>query len=90
MGGLTVHLLPNYYEGGLMAYIYDVGVLPDFQGKGIGKQLITHLCEYCQAQGIQEAYVEAEAADIDALQFYRKTTYSTELQAVHFTYSFDK
>lgn len=78
VGGLTVHLLPNYYEGGLTAYIYDVGVQPALQGKGIGKQLIAYLCKYCQSQGIEEAYVEAEAEDVEAIAFYRKTAYSSE------------
>jgi aminoglycoside 3-N-acetyltransferase I len=89
VGGLTVFVLQVYDSEKPLAYIYDVGVKPDYQGKGIGKSLIAYLCEYCKQNNYYEAYVEAEADDIEAINFYRKTNYSYEMQATHFTYSFD-
>ncbi len=90
LGGLTVYILHRYYSTKPIAYIYDMGVLADYQRKGIGKKLITFLTNYCQENGFEEAFVQAEADDTQAVNFYKTTSYSNELQATHFTYSFDK
>jgi aminoglycoside 3-N-acetyltransferase I len=88
IGGLTVYVLHQYYSEKPLAYIYDVGVAPSFQGQGIGKSLILAVCTYCKENGFEDAYVEAEFEDVNAVNFYRKTNFTGELQAVHFTYSF--
>jgi aminoglycoside 3-N-acetyltransferase I len=88
VGGLTVYILPQYYGTKPAAYIYDVGVTPPFQGQGLGKALIAEVCQYCAANGFADAYVAAESDDIDAVSFYRKTMFSNELSAIHFTYTF--
>lgn len=90
VGGLTVHVLDSYYVAKPVAYIYDVGVLADYQRKGIGKQLIASLTAYCKARGFEDAYVAAEADDLQAVNFYRTTPISSELPSIHFTYSFDE
>jgi aminoglycoside 3-N-acetyltransferase I len=51
---------------------------------------MAEVCKFCAQQGFEDAYVEAEADDIDAVGFYRKTKFSTELNATHFTYTFGK
>lgn len=88
VGGLTVHILSSYYTEKPVAYIYDVGIHPRFQRQGIGKSLMEFLNQYCIENGFQEAYVEAETDDLDAVNFYRKTNFSHEIQATHFTYFF--
>lgn len=88
LGGLTVYILQSYYNEKPVAYIYDVGVKPIYQGKGIGNSLIQFLIAYCKTNGFHEAYVEAETDDVEAVKFYRKTNFSTEMQATHFTYKF--
>ena len=88
VGGLTIYILHRYYSIKPIAYIYDVGIVPDHQGKGLGKALIAEVCNFCKANGFDEAYVEAEDDDIDAVHFYRKTKFSDEIVARHFTYSF--
>lgn len=87
VGGLTIYVLHRYYEAKPIAYIYDVGVSPDFQGKGLGKALISEVCNYCKINGFDDAYVEAESDDIDAVEFYRKTKFSSEMNTIHFTYN---
>jgi len=89
VGGLTIYVLHRYYSTKPIAYIYDVGVKPNHQGQGLGKALIAEVCKYCKNNGFEEAYVEAESDDIDALNFYRKTKFSSEMNATHFTYNFD-
>lgn len=88
VGGLTLYVLHRYLSTKPVAYIYDVGVRPDYQHQGLGKALIAEVCSFCQQQGFEDAYVEAESEDTDAVHFYRKTKFSSEMHAVHFTYSF--
>ena len=88
VGGLTIYVLHRYYGNKPVAYIYDVGVTPEFQGQGLGKALIEEVCKYCQNNGFEDAYVEAERDDIDAINFYKKTKFSSEIDAIHFTYAF--
>ncbi len=86
VGGLTIYSLAQYYSTKPLAYIYDVGVTPLLQGKGIGKALIQEACRICKELGYEEAYVEAETEDIDAVEFYRRTKYNSEMSATHFSY----
>lgn len=90
VGGLTVYILHRYYSIKPIAYIYDVGVMPCHQRQGIGQKLISDLIQYCQENGFEDAYVEAETDDLQAVGFYKKTQTTSMLQATHFTYSFDK
>jgi aminoglycoside 3-N-acetyltransferase I len=87
VGGLTIYVLHRYYGTKPIAYIYDVGVSPDFQGQGLGKALIAEVCNFCKQNDFEDAYVEAESDDIDAVEFYRKTKFSSEMNAIHFTYN---
>jgi aminoglycoside 3-N-acetyltransferase I len=90
LGGLTGYILHNYYSTKPTAFIYDVGVLGDYQRKGVGKELITYLTEYCKENGFEQAYVEAETDDTQAVNFFRATSFSNALQATHFIYSFEE
>lgn len=87
VGGLTAYVLHPYYNHQPTAYLYDVGISPKFQGKGLGKALIQSTCDYLAEQGFVNAYVEAESEDIEAVNFYRKTAFSYEMNAIHFTYA---
>jgi aminoglycoside 3-N-acetyltransferase I len=89
VGGLTIYTLHRYYGTKPIAYIYDVSIASDFQGQGLGKALISEVCKYCKDNGFEDAYVEAESDDINAVNFYRKTKFNSEMNAIHFTYTFD-
>ena len=86
VGGLTVYVLHQYYNVKPLAYIYDVGITPEYQGRGLGKLLIAECCRFCKQHGFDDAYVEAEEEDVEAVAFYRKTAFSNEMLARHFTY----
>ncbi len=88
IGGLTVYILHPYYSSKPIAYIYDVAILDAYQRNGIGKKLIAFLIEYCKEHGFEDAYVQAETNDNNAVRFYQQTSISIELQAIQFTYSF--
>lgn len=87
VGGLTVHVLPRYDSEKPSAYIYDLAVSPDWQRMGIGQKLIATLNDYCEQNGFDEVFVQAETDDTHAVNFYRKTPITDELQASHFTYT---
>ncbi|MGC4232095.1 MAG: GNAT family N-acetyltransferase [Niabella sp.] len=88
IGGLTVYVLDQYYSAKPLAYIYDLAVLTDFQRQGIGKKLIAYTNDYCQQKGFEGVFVQAEKADGYAVDFYRLTNPTDEMQVVHFFYDF--
>jgi len=90
VGGLTAYVLEGYYSENPSAYVYDVAVLPELHRKGIGKKLLASINNYCSQNGFSEVFVQAETADLQAVNFYRSTPIISELQATHFTYSIDK
>jgi len=90
IGGLTAHVLERYDLEKPSAYIYDIAVLPKYQRKGIGKLLIEKLNNYYEKKGVSEVFVQSETDDQQALNFYRTTPNTSELQATHFTYSFNQ
>lgn len=87
LGGLTVHVLPQYYSPRPAAYLYDLAVLPQYQRQGIAKSLVAALIAYCRENGFDEVYVQAHSSDTEALEFYRSTPITSEEQVVHFGYS---
>lgn len=90
VGGLTGYILPPYYNTRALAYIHDLAVLPDYQRKGIGRQLIRHINGHCRQLGCEGLFVQAETADAYAVDFYRSTMPDEELLASHFYYKFDQ
>lgn len=87
IGGLTAHVLGNYYSEKRSAYIYDLAVTANFQRKGIGSLLIATFNEYCLKNNFYEVFVQAETDDVETINFYRTTLISKELKATQFTYS---
>ncbi len=89
IGGLTAYILERYDTEKPSAYIYDIAVLTEQQRKGIGKLLIATLNDFCEKNGFNEVFVQAETEDSQAMNFYKTTPISSEMKATHFTYSFD-
>jgi len=87
IGGLSVYVLHRYFSDNPIAYVYDVGVLPEHQRKGIGNKLMSFLTNYCKINGFEDVFVEAEADDSQAVNFYKTTQYTSVLQATQFTYA---
>lgn len=88
VAGLTIYTLETYFGSKPVAFIYDVAVKPEFQGRGFGTFLITEVCKYCEENGFADAFVEALSDDIDAIKFYRKTKFSKQLNVIQFNYTF--
>lgn len=86
IAGLTVYVLDQYYSEKPLAYIYDLAVMPEYQRVGVGKNLVAFTNKYCREKGFEEVFVQADKADINALDFYRSTKPTNELEVVHFNY----
>lgn len=86
-GGATAYVLPEFETEGSLVYIYDLAVSVKDQRKGIGTQLIAGIKDYCRQQGFAELFVQADAADDYAVDFYRKTG-GEEMNVVQFSYRF--
>ncbi len=69
VGGLTIYVLHQYYSVKPLAYTYDVGIAPEFQRQGLGKKLISAVADFCSENGFEQAFVEAESDDFEAISF---------------------
>lgn len=88
IAGLTAYVLEQYYAEKPVAYIHDLAVMTLYQRKGIGRKLITFTNDHCRKRGFEEVFVQAETEDDYAVNFYRSTRPTEELEAVHFSYKF--
>lgn len=64
---------------GLGYYVKDVVVIPEYQGRGIGRMLIGELLKYISDHGISGTGVFIElAAEPDKIPFYEKLGFDTD------------
>ena len=70
-GGLTAHTLPLTRIEESEVFIYDIAVMPQYQRRGLGRQLVTALRTQAAANGINVVWVPADNEDTHALDFYR-------------------
>lgn len=85
IGGLSAHEM-SLVSGNKEFYIYDIGVLPEYQKMGIGTSLIRELKNEAKLRGISTIFVEAEADDDEAVAFYRSLG-EEEITVRHFNIS---
>lgn len=85
IGGLTAYMLPSYYGRSSELYLYDLAVRTAFQRRGVGRKLLESLTAYCREHGVREFFVQADAPDEQALNFYSALGGIPE-KVVHFTY----
>lgn len=53
------------------AEIYNIGVLPKYRRKGIGKTIMQHLLKKCCKEKVQCVWLEVRESNIDAQTFYK-------------------
>ena len=85
IGGLRAYILPSVYYASSEMYLYDLGVNPKFQRKGIGTKLMEKLKEYSKNLGYKELFVQADVEDQHAIDFYKKTG-GKAADVIHFSY----
>jgi ribosomal-protein-alanine N-acetyltransferase len=52
--------------------LMDIGVNPQYQGKGIASQLMAHLVEQSQTRGAENIFLEVRASNQAAIHLYNK------------------
>ena len=87
IGGLTVHVLEQYYSERPLAYIYDLAVDTSCQRMGVGQKLMASIQEECQKRGFEEVFVQVERVDQQAVDFYRSTQPTQEEEVLQYGYT---
>ena len=62
-------------------FIYEIGVDPAYQRRGIGRALIEAVLRYCRDLGFEEAFVFTDPANKAAVALYQSTGAATETPA---------
>ena len=70
-GGLTAHILAMTRSESSEVFLYDIGVRPTSQRRGMGRALVEALRSDAAAAGLGDVFVPAENEDVHALDFYR-------------------
>ena len=90
IAGLTAYTLDQYHLTQPILYIQDLAVLTEYQRKGVGKKLIEFVIKYCIENDFQQMFIQAEKIDDYAVEFYRSTEPSGEMEVVYFFYETQK
>ena len=87
-GNRIVAMARTIGDKGLCYYIKDVIVLPEYQGKGIGRMLINELLSFINANGVPETNIFVELCAMpDKIPFYEKFGFSAnEAQRLRIMY----
>ena len=87
-GNRIVAMARTIGDKGLCYYIKDVIVLPEYQGKGLGRMLINELLSFINANGVPETNIFVELCAMpDKIPFYEKFGFSAnEAQRLRIMY----
>jgi ribosomal protein S18 acetylase RimI-like enzyme len=56
-------------DGGCLYHVVDIAVIPEHQGRGLGKRIMNAIMDYIEEDALPTAYISLIA---DAPDFYRK------------------
>jgi GNAT superfamily N-acetyltransferase len=68
------------------AYVLEVAVLPDCQGRGLGKALVTHCVAQCQALGYPRLRLAVSRRNTAALSLYRAAGFEADAELSAFVW----
>jgi GNAT superfamily N-acetyltransferase len=85
VGGVTAYRFPSLYGQGHEMYIYDMAVATTLQRQGIGSGLLDFIKNFCRSEGAKHLYVQADAVDTGARNFYLKNG-GTEEDVRHYDF----
>jgi len=82
--GFTIaYSMPTYARDGKMAYLYEIGVLPDHHRKGIGSRMIAFLKECMRDEGVNSMWVGADIKNTPAISLYEATGAKRDSFMIH-------
>ncbi|WP_319380158.1 GNAT family N-acetyltransferase [Thiomicrorhabdus sp.] len=76
IGMCTAQWVYSTATGQKSAWIEDVVVHPQCQGKGVGKRLMSAITQWCQNQGCNRLQLVYDLQNDAAIHFYRKQGFS--------------
>jgi aminoglycoside 3-N-acetyltransferase I len=85
IGGTTCYVLEQYYTTSSYVYVFDLAVHPRYQRLGFGRRLMQAVIAHSHALGAEEVFVQADDADLHAIEFYRSSGGTPE-KVTHFNY----
>jgi mycothiol synthase len=65
-------------------FVSFIGVLPGWRGRGLGRQLLFWAVAHCRAAGARTIELNVEAANDRALELYRRTGFTPEVEWPHY------
>ena len=64
------------YRNSRYIEIQNMGVIPEYQSRGVGKQLMEACLQWAKSQGYQKAFVNAYIKNQRAIDFYKRAGFS--------------
>ena len=91
-GGKIIAMARVIGDMGLCYYIKDVIVLPEYQGRGVGRKLIEELLKFVDEHGVPDTQIFVELCAMpDKIPFYEKFGFSAnEAQRLRIMYHVDR
>jgi ribosomal protein S18 acetylase RimI-like enzyme len=79
-------------EKGAIAWIREIAVKPEYQGRGIARKLITQALAYCKAHGAKRAFLAADECNSYAIHLYESIGFiagedSSQIDMIYFPVS---
>jgi len=85
VGSITLLIEPKFiHQGGLVGHIEDVVVHSEFQGKGIGEQLVNAALEYAKNHDCYKTILDC---DDNVKPFYEKIGFKRNSNAMRFDHN---
>jgi GNAT superfamily N-acetyltransferase len=69
---------------GLVAYVENLVVVPDWRGRGVGERLMRWIEDWARAEGCTMVTLDAYAVNLAAREFYARLAYDP--RGVHFVH----
>lgn len=91
--GLVEVSIRNIVDGCLsspVAYLEGLYIKPEHRNRGIGKQVIAELLEWCAAQGFKEFATDAEIENVKAQKLYESLGFEEVDRVVSYRFRIQK
>jgi ribosomal protein S18 acetylase RimI-like enzyme len=78
-------------DGKYMFYLHSIGILPNYQDKGIGTQLMEYVVSYAKSNNYSECFVITDKGNPRACHLYEKLGGKSEFKdEIVYVYDFEK